>query len=308
MGKVCFLVPGSPNAAFFSQIAALGLALRRLTWTRWEPTLFAVFGGDFDPAAYAAWEPHLQDIDKFFVALPRFRRDGLWAQSDDVFRFAPSDADVYVAIDADTLPVAGFEDLLDQIFEQRAVGGVMAHFPFPLYPGLTVSEAWSRAAEGITALPEFAHCHSLLDPSEPLEMRLTPFYLNFGVVFFAKPAFDLVAPRYLAIRELLMKRLPKPKFSGQVALTLAISDTGVRTMELPMRFNFPNDPIAARLHPAEALQPVIFHYLRTKEFDRQKIFTSHHEYQSFLGLQLEGVNKVFQDHVRRVAGEVFPFG
>jgi hypothetical protein len=82
---------------------------------------------------------------------------------------------------------------------------------------------------------------------------------------------------------------------------------GLAEWELPLRYNFPNDPIAVELHPREAENVVIYHYLRKTEFDRHLIFTSRAEYERFLALPLEGVNLQFRDAVRRVIGDTYPF-
>jgi len=101
--------------------------------------------------------------------------------------------------------------------------------------------------------------------------------------------------------------MSSPDFSGQVALTLAIADTGVRTGALPMRYNFPNDGSPEQLYPEELKQVAIVHYLRTTLFDRHEIFASPDAYASFLRLELSGANQVFRDAVEATLGTVYPF-
>jgi hypothetical protein len=98
-----------------------------------------------------------------------------------------------------------------------------------------------------------------------------------------------------------------PDFSGQVALTLAIADAGVSTWALPMRYNFPNDPVAERLYPDELAHVVVYHYLRTAEFDRHEIFVDSTRYARFLDAPLSGVNRTFRHAVREIAGPSYPF-
>jgi len=154
---------------------------------------------------------------------------------------------------------------------------------------------------------EFSFSHTLMPPEAPAELRLTPFYVNGGVVFFSRKAFAGVAAEYLPIRPRLMSRMADGDFAGQAAVTLAIAASGARTAPLPMRYNFPNDPIAEQLYPAELASALIFHYLRTDAFDRQQIFASPEGYAKFLSLPLSGSNRVFQQHVRRVIGAAYPF-
>ena len=137
MKKVAILIPASPNSAFFSQIAAFTLALSRLDWRRWDPTVYVFLGGEPDFGALQAWRPYLRDTMMTFVSASlsdahRF----YYAQIDSVFRCAPTDADVLIRMDADTLIVRNFEDLLDYVVDTNSVAGVTAHFPFPTWPGV----------------------------------------------------------------------------------------------------------------------------------------------------------------------------
>src|SRR5659263_72447 len=114
MRKVAFLVPASPNQGFFSQIAAFNLVLQRLKWQRWEPTVYVFMGDEPDFVAFREWRPYLRDTMMAFVPA-RLSSIHLYyyAQIDALYRCAPIDADVFVRIDADTLAVRNFEDLLD---------------------------------------------------------------------------------------------------------------------------------------------------------------------------------------------------
>jgi hypothetical protein len=104
-----------------------------------------------------------------------------------------------------------------------------------------------------------------------------------------------------------MHGLSSADFSGQVALTLAMAAKRAGTWALPMRYNFPNDPVAERMYPTELEQAVVYHYLRTDVFDRHQIFVSADTYERFLALPLGGVNRRFQNAVRRIVGESYPF-
>ena len=74
-----------------------------------------------------------------------------------------------------------------------------------------------------------------------------------------------------------------------------------------MRYNFPNDELAERRYPEELENVKIFHYLRTGEFDRHRIFLDSANYRAFVQSSLSGVNQVFQNHVKRIFGEAYPF-
>src|SRR4051794_30166648 len=105
MPRVALLIAASPTPAFYSQIAVLSRALQKLPWSRWEPSLHVFMGGDCDADALVKWRPYLEAVDITWASTARFRQHGDWAQSDDVFRLAPRNPDVLLAMDADTLPV-----------------------------------------------------------------------------------------------------------------------------------------------------------------------------------------------------------
>ena len=305
MRKLAVLIPGSPTPAFYSQVAAFTLALRKLPWRRWEPTVYLYLAAIEDVAALEHWLPHLEDVQLVFASHARFDLHGDWVQTDDRLSLAPRDADVFMAADADLLPVALFEDVLERVAESDSVAGVIAHYPFPAPD--TPREAWASAADGVLESPlDFSFSYTLMDSVGHVDVS-TPFYVNFGVVFFSRAVYEAMVPAYLDIRRRLVDRLADPRFAGQVALTFATEATGVSTTALPMRFNFPNDPLAKQMYPEDLEDVRIFHYLRTTDFDRHLIFTSAVEYERFLNLPLVGVNRAFQDAVRSVIGVDYPF-
>lgn len=309
MHKLAILIPGSPTAAFYSQISAIALALTKLTWSRWRPTIYAFFGAEYETEWQAAWErwrPHLREVEIVRVSEEHFRRADRWAQVDATINLAPRDADVLMSMDADTLPVESFEHILDEVAQYNQVAGVIAHYPVP--PALAPREDWARWAASLGSQPvEFSQRHTLAESDSPPVRHEAPFYVNGGVVFYAREAFNLFAPRYLAYRAKLMELMDDNNYAGQVAFTLAVSEEHLNARALPLRYNFPNDPIAESLHADELNQVVIYHYLRTDAFNRHHIFASAQHYSDFLALSLGGVNRSFQEAVRRQFGPTYPF-
>jgi hypothetical protein len=74
-----------------------------------------------------------------------------------------------------------------------------------------------------------------------------------------------------------------------------------------MRFNFPNDRRADRVHGAELDRAVLIHYLRNDLFDRHRIFSEQPAFDQFLSMKLEGSDRIFQDRVAQVTGGRYPF-
>jgi len=310
MPKVCFLIPASPNPGFLSQIAAFDLALRRLAWQRWQPSILACFGEEIRLThrdAFAAWRSLMPNVTTAF-APPSTENTYFYNQIDGLLRWAPRDADVLVRVDADTLPVGDLEGILDFVAENSAIAGTIAHYRFPAAEGVRNRDAWLAVSDGLTTAPlRFDYVYSLTDASISPDERVTPFYVNDGFVFIARGYFDRFAPLFLEIRPQLMNRLEVPYFAGQIALALAVSAIRLPAYALPLRYNFPNDIVAAARYPEELENVAVFHYLRTDELDRQKIFLSTDEYQRFLAAPLNRPNARFRDCVLSLFGTDFPF-
>jgi hypothetical protein len=308
--KVTFLVPASATPGFLSQIAALQLALRRLPWTRWQADIVVCVGGRpglEETFQLSRWLPHLEDVT---IVFPRAREtDGAHdAQVDELYRAAPADSDVLVRTDADALPVANLEPLLDFVLERSAIAGVTAHYRFPAPPGVGNREAWDTVAQDFLDAPlRFDYSYSLVSPDVSGEEQECPFYLNDGFVLFAREYFDRFAPLYLDTRSHVADRLVDPYYAGQVALALSAARIPLPSVALPLRFQFPNDPVAAEKYPEELENAVVFHYLRTDQFDRQQIFRWRETYSVFLARPLDPPNARFRDSVRTLFGDEYPF-
>jgi hypothetical protein len=308
MPKLAIIIVASATPAFYSQLAVISAALSKQNWTRWEPKIYA-FLGQHDPDSgrlLQRWLPYLGRVEMLRVSEDAYRRQNNWAQCDAAIRQAPRDADVILALDADTLPVAPFEDLLDEVVQTDCVAGVMAHTPFP--PAFDPPTEWASLATLIDKPLQFSHVHSLVGSAEPENWRAAPFYLNGGFVLHSRRAFDAFAINYLKLRRPVMELMAVGDFAGQAAITLAITDAGLPTLELPMRYNFPNDPRAETYQSAEMEHVIVHHYQHRGKFDRHKIFACAEEYEAFVNLDLSGINGRFQSDVITLFGRDYPFG
>jgi hypothetical protein len=310
MRKAAFLIPASPTPAFLSQIAAFELALRRLPWVNWSPSVTVCFG-EIRAVANALelerWRRHMPAASFVFVPEDQPNED-YYNQIDGLYRWAPADADVLVRCDADTLPVSGLEEILDFVHERSAIAGTIAHFHFPRPPQQSNREAWLDAAAGFLTHPlAFDHAYSLAGAPLSAGEKMVPFYVNDGVVFFARRYFDVFAPRYLTIRPALMERLHDGYFAGQIALALAAAEIDLPRLALPLRYNFPNDELAAKFYPLELQQAVFFHYLRCNQFDRRAVFASADGYRKLVSGTFSPANEMFRSKVIDLFGEDYPF-
>jgi hypothetical protein len=310
MPKVAFLVPASPNAGFYSEIAAINLVIKTLPWQRWEPILCVTMGSRMPSAneedSFDRWRSYVREVNFTYVAESQWLWYGNWAQVDSVLQLAPRDADVYVTIDADILPVAGLEGILDEVYERKSIAGIMAHCIPPLFNGV---QDWDDLSRKINAKSlDCSFAYSLVDSNEPDGRRKSPIYFNGGVIFYHHNCFDEFVRPYSAMCTKLKEHLGIwADFSGQIAMPFVLADNHLPAYTLPIRYNYPNDDAAILLHPGELENVVIFHYLRTEIFDRRRIFANADEYNIFLGQKLTGANLAFQKAVQRCLGVAYPF-
>jgi hypothetical protein len=303
--KLDFLINGSPNDAFFSQIAFFRLALNALGGAYRNARLVAVLGRETTTSLAPEWAPYFENIvvewtDPYHVRL----RDAA-AETDRRFKLFRPDADLVILCDADTVLMRPLSDLAAGLAREPAVAGVVAHYHFPWHKSAgDPLQDWRAIAKAVLGREIPLVYPYTLDDSEAAGR--CPFYINFG--FFAAPPalMSELYPRYRDIRAKVQDILGNA-FAGQVGLSLAIFDLGLPKIALPMRFNFPNDPLADVRYADEMQQIVMLHYLRTAHFDRQKIFTSADEMAKFFSLDLEGSNRIFQSFVLKLTDGRYPF-
>jgi hypothetical protein len=101
--------------------------------------------------------------------------------------------------------------------------------------------------------------------------RSCPPYFNLGVLVASADAMQSLGERVYAEMD-VVNRLHRTHLRCQVALTLAVTRTGIPWHELPLRLNFPNDLRFCRAAPNELRQAQIVHYLRWDEINRDTDF------------------------------------
>jgi hypothetical protein len=306
--KIEFLIPGSPNDAFFSQVAMFRLALDSLGGIYERSRLVLSLGGEDGTPVPAKWKPHLGRVELRRTPDEHSRRGGNCGS----FRYELLDdcADLSILCDADTLLLRAFDPgVLEGFVRRPAVRGVIAHFPPPLmdnsghdYSGHGQHWFWNFiAGRTVGKNMDFAHCYTLMTSQVPC-----PFYVNYGFVVGTPGLFRRLRDESTAL-------LPKIRvlldnyFADQIGLAVACAATGVPTEAMPMRYNFPNDPVADAMYPDELTSAVVIHFLRTRLFDRHRIFASPAAFEEFLGLPLVGSNRVLQHRVQEITGGTYPF-
>lgn len=302
--RLCFHTLGSPTSGFYSQVAMLRLSLDRLGGVYRQAQLIVTLGAEQYEPLPARWAPWYENIEIRWAALDEFREKSYLASANERWRYLPADCDFLIHCDADIVMLRPIDDLLEDLSANPAVGGAIAHSPFPQFPCETPAERWQKLADHFLGRPiDLDYKHTL---GCNVEVSC-PFYVNYGFVIFPVELFESLRMFNLSYCERIYYHLREPYYAGQVALALSVDANDTPARALPMRFNYPNDHRADACYPGELQDIRVMHYLRVTEFDRQKIFTEPESFDRFLELKLEGSNAVLQALIRDITGSQYPF-
>jgi hypothetical protein len=267
-----------------------------------------VLGADEAGEVPEAWKSPLAGIDIHWVPGCPFSETGY--ASDFGMDAIDEEADLCFICDADTVVARPFtEEFVAGMVEAQAIGGVITHYPPPRMDArgrdlsdCSVEVFWAAIAENVLGRAiSLDHTHTLT--SQPVRC---PFYVNRGFVVGSPAVFKRMQASLAAIDERVREVLDN-YFRTQISFAMAIEQHGIPTIALPMRYNFPNDPIADARYPRELEQAHVIHYLRTEHFDRHRIFSSRDHFEAFLELKLSGSDAVLQRSIRRMTGGQYPF-
>lgn len=309
--RIEFLMCGSPTDAFWSQAAMFRRTLAFLGETYSSARLVLCLGAPGRVAIPSRWTRWFRDIEVRWATAEEYRRDGDGAQAHELFRLLDATADLSLICDADTLLITPLPtQFFDDMRTSPAICGVVAHYPPPLtpYPGartLPLSSSrllWKTLADSILggSLP-MPYSYSLAATPQPC-----PFYINHGFVAGPPALLQRLGAELDDVLPVVRSVLDND-FYDQIGIPFAIARGGLPCRALPMRYNFPNDPLADERYPDELEHVVLMHYLRTTAFDRHRILADADAFSRFMSLSLTGSNRVFQDHVRRLTGGRYPW-
>jgi len=296
--KLDFLICGTPNDAFCSQIAFFRLCLDKLGETYKNARLVAAFGDHSEEKIPKKWLPYFKNIQVEWSYNKLSTNICHSAQHYHRFELIRPDADMAVLVDADTMLFRPFPELIQQCLDKPALFGVIAHQRVP------IEKDWHEISKKVLGRSIQINHSYTLKPRKP--EHESPFYINYG--FLAGPP-HLLQQAYKQDILLVDKTCEQvgPFFCAQVSLAFAIDELKLPHKALPMRYNYPNDKIADSIHAKETNKIILFHYLRTNRYDRHKIFSSQVEFENFIHLNLEGSDRLFQQHVASITNGKYPF-
>jgi hypothetical protein len=309
--KLEFLMCGNMTDAFLSQAAIFRMKLDSLGGDYGKARLVMCVGAPERVSLPRRWVPWFERIELCFADTEHYARVGDHAQGHRLYEVLDPSADLAVICDADSLLLRPLpEDFLNAMRTSPAVCGCLAHFPPPLIDGAgqclpepaSHSEMWGAMSDRVLGRPiRMSERYTLQRDPDPC-----PFYINHAFLA-GTPA--LLAELYEHFRAVLpqVRAVLDNDFYDQLGVAFAVERGGLPYRALPLRFNFPNDPLAEELHPDEADNIVHFHYLRTDKFDRHKIFADPAAFANFMQIPFEGSNAVFRDEIRALTGGTYPF-
>jgi len=308
--KLDFLICGSANDAFYSQIAFFRLCLNNLGGHYSAARLVAVFGNQDEDQLPPRWERHFNGIEVEWVQKPCGSDPNHKLQHERRFDLIREDADFAFMCDADVAIQNQFDSLLAELLIKPALVGVIAHYHFPWGERKRLPEVdWVELSMKILGKEINRPYRYTLYPEG--EDHRAPFYINYGL-FGGTP--DLLKQFFARDRIIQPKiaEIVDGWWAAQISIALTSFDLDLPVRSLPMRYNFPNDAIADNLYPEELKNVVFMHYLRNQHngqptFYRHKIFVNEMEFRNFIEGNYEGSNSVFRDFVLNITNGKYPF-
>lgn len=306
--RIEFLMAGSPNDAFYSQVAMFRLALDALGDRYRNARLVLCLTSSDGPSPMPKrWLPWFARIEVRWADNSHAAR---LTHGQDLFGMVDAGADISIICDADSMLLQPLPDeFLQDMETDPALCGVVGHRPPRMFnfddfpPPANAMEMWQQMGAALGRPIALVYPYTLT----PNDGFAPSFYINHG--FLAAPP-DLIrrlGVLQAAVRPALESVLIN-EFEDQIAVALAVEAGRLPHRRLPVRFNFPNNAVADSLYPDEMGNIVVLHYQFRKAFNRHIIFTTEQAFGDFMALPLYGSNAVFQAAVRRLTNGIYPFG
>lgn len=268
-------IPISPVDHYFNRVHFIAHSIRALGGP-YAKTRIRVSVGSSDPPfdlhQALPWSTRL-GIDWHWVDRAEY---AAWAETSHPYiatmmeRFRPPfGADTVLMLDADVAVMRPFPELLDLIDANPGVVGVMAHgSPFP-------ADNWRTLFRHAgLAEPEMAYEASGWGTMEVApDRRYSPAYFNTGVVLAPGAVLERLYDPYMAALH-TVRSLFDTYFFEQIALTLALYQTGIPFHIVPPRYNYPNHPAFDAFHPEELREVCFLHFLRGDIVPREASFAT----------------------------------
>ena len=292
--KLEIRIPISPEPHFFRQVEYIARACAALGGDLGAARIVVSVGAAEEPRdLYRELEWSRGRVEWRWIDRAAFEATSFFATGTDRFKY-PTDADFVLLLDADTLIVRSFNDLLAGLQIDPAIAGVMAHIP--PFNGLQSNWRDVFASFGRAFPPgRFEHTGWGTMYGPPVD-RFGPAYYNFGVVFVPGNLIVPIGNVFARFLEQARAAPIHPYFVGQLAFTMAIYELGCPHVALPLRFNFPNYAWADQRASHELADVRVIHYLAEDVIGtRRDTWGSEENFRAFLArTDLAGANEVLR--------------
>jgi hypothetical protein len=295
-------VPGSPTPVFLNMVRCLALSLRHFGGAyRDAPVIFTV-GDRQEDHTLADRHSWLRDtgIEVRWVPPATFRERVFFATGNQRFQYRHK-ADVVLMLDADTLIAGPLDELIDDVARHGHLAGVIAHArPFRADPSMSWEGVFHYCGLERPRLDHEYTGWGYMD-TDPRHRHCPP-YFNAGVLCGPGPLFNEIGAVIDRLARQAAECTGELYFQNQMALALAIAKLGVPTRALPMRYNFPNDPLLEALHADEIPHARILHMLRNNQsVNKNDVFAASDRLASFIDrTDLRVINRRAQDVIRAI--------
>ena len=300
-------IPISPAMHYYNRIHLITHSIRSL-------------GGEFKDARIRVSVGSREKPIDLHRLLPWSRRLGIiwhWVERDrymawdktahpyiatimDRFR-PPFDAETVLMLDADVVALRPFSETLALVSEYPSIAGVMAHVP-PFAPN-----EWSILFEhaGLTSPELRFECSGWNVMSTNPAERYCPPYFNTGVLAASRSSLELLYEPYLAALQ-TVRSLYNTYFFEQIALTLAVYQTGIKPRLLSLRYNYPNQHGFDVAFPDEVNEIRFLHFLRTDVVKREDDFVSWAKMRKLSNRRdLIGSNEAFRNRLAQLMPQMW---
>jgi dTDP-4-amino-4,6-dideoxygalactose transaminase len=267
----------APTPSFFLQVRLLVTSIRANAGRFADAPIVVTVSRDvdeFDLAAAHPWSTEL-GVRWQWVDQGLWDRFGMYGSALERL-VTPTEAPYVVLLDADTLCTGDLGDLPQLTGD--GLGGVQAHVS-PAAFGLVWSDGVVRSDEsfwhdlyaaldlGAPVLDRRASGWGALD-IDPGRLASPP-YFNLGMLACSSAVLERISPCIVDELERIHE-VVDTRFRCQLAVTTALARCGVPAVDLPIRWNFPDDPRFLRLHPHDANDVRVLHYLRDRAIRRDR--------------------------------------
>jgi hypothetical protein len=299
-------IPISATPAFLARVHVLAASIRRFAGTLADSRIVVSVSRDLpetDLAARLPWSEALQ-VQWRWVDPVLWERYGIFATGLGGMTYDTDAAEV-ILMDADTICVGPLDELFDLVGWR--LGGVPELVP-PVWSAQcldgierSTTRFWDdllQAADLPKGTRPLWHIHPHAPEQFGLGELQSPPYFNFGML--AAPAPLMRRLGAVAFAELdRVRAFADTVFAGQVAISLMLARTGIEAVELPLRWNLPNNADAFAAYPREAADARVIHYFQRQQFDRERDLVSAAALDAFLAREdLWAANAPIQEKLR----------